>query len=163
MPQTTLLITDTNIWFDLDHAGLINQIFMLPYSISTADFARAELLTVNTEELEKRGLIFLTLEAKFVLELQQLRGETSAIAVADMAGFILARENKATLVSGDKRLTTFSRERNVLVHGLLWLMDEMVANKILTGIEAAEKLKIILKMGSRLPKDECQKRFEKWK
>lgn len=163
MSPSTLLITDTNIWIDLDHGDLLEQVFLLPYSICTSDFAKEEIHTVDTDELERRGLSFLALEANFIFELARFRMEKPAIAIADMAGFILARENQAILVTGDKHLVVFSRENQVVVHGLLWLMDEMIENRILLATEAANKLRRMIEKGARLPNEECQRRLEKWK
>lgn len=163
MSKTILLITDTNIWIDLDHGDLIDQIFKLPYSVCTSDFARNEIQSVDVNELERKGLSFLSMDAKLVNELMLLRATKNAIGIADMAGFILARETNSVLVTGDKHLVRFSREKQVQVHGLLWLMDEMIVKGILSGSEAAYKLKIILDRGSRLPMDECLKRFDMWK
>lgn len=142
---------------------MIDQIFLLPYSICTSDFAREEIQTVDVNALEMKGLTFQTLEAELVSELTQVLAGERSLAAADVASFILAREKEAILISGDKRLVRFSKERNVAVHGLLWLMDEMLANKILTGKEATEKLHKVLDQNARLPLDECQKRFDVWR
>lgn len=163
MSKTILLITDTNIWIDLDHGDLVDQIFKLPHSICTADVARSEIQSLDANELERKGLTFLSLSSALVGELALLMRENRRIGSADMAGFLLAREQESILVTGDRNLKEFSRQNNVETHGLLWLMDEMVSKGILPMSEASEKLKIIIERGARLPFDECQKRFEDWK
>lgn len=142
---------------------MIEEVFKLPYSICTSDFARDEIQTVDVNALETKGLTFQPLKAELVSELAQVLAEERSLAAADVACFILAREKEAILISGDKRLVKFSKERKVTVHGLLWLMDEMWENKILTGKEATEKLHKVLDQNARLPLDECQKRFDAWR
>ena len=142
---------------------MIEEVFKLPYSICTSDLAREEIQTLDVNALEMKGLSFQSLEVEFVLELAQVLARERSLAAADVACFILAREEEAILISGDKRLVKFSKERKVAVHGLLWLMDEMWENKILTGKEATEKLHKVLDQNARLPLDECQKRFDAWR
>jgi len=65
-------------------------------------------------------------------------------------------------VTGDRRLNELARTNGISVHGVLWLLDEMVHNQVLTHGQAANPLKQMLNQGARLPVDECHKRLESW-
>lgn len=135
--QPLVLITDTNIWIDLDHGGLLELIFHLPYQICAADFARVEIRSVDVAVLERQGLIFQELDKELVAELFQLRQRKTTIAIADLAAFLLARVQSAVLVTGDRNLVRLAADEGIKVHGVLWLMDEMVQLEILLPRHAA--------------------------
>ncbi|MEA4910078.1 MAG: hypothetical protein VB089_20825 [Anaerolineaceae bacterium] len=157
-----VLITDTNIWIDLDYGGLLEFVFQLPYQICAADFAKVEMRDINTALLERRGLHFQGLDGKLVNELYRLRQQKNTIAVADMAAFLLAREQRAILVTGDRTLTKFASLEGIRVHGVLWLMDEMVRCEILPQLQAAVSLDLMIRHGARLPEEECTRRRRHW-
>lgn len=160
--QPLVLVTDTNIWIDLDHGGLLELIFRLPYPIWTSDFARSEIRSVDVAILERYGLIFQGIGKELMLELYRLRQSKSTIAVADWEAFLLAREHDAVLVTGDKNLVKFATDTGVKVHGLLWLMDEMIRLGVLEPGKGADSLRIILEYGARLPAEECAQRIHAW-
>ncbi|MCE1252836.1 MAG: hypothetical protein LWX83_04715 [Anaerolineae bacterium] len=157
-----LLITDTNIWIDLDHGGLIDDVFKLPYQICASDFAKIEIKSVNTNLLIQKGLVFQSLEGYLVAELYSLSRSNRGLAIADMAAYLLAREQRSTLVTGDSRLVKISIQNGIDVHGLLWLMDEFVRLTIISPTRAVEALTEILNQNARLPQNECDLRIKTW-
>lgn len=66
------------------------------------------------------------------------------------------------MVTGDRRLTELATAQGLSVHGVLWILDEMVGHRVLRATQAAAALRKMLDQGARLPKIEYQKRFEKW-
>ena len=48
------------------------------------------------------------------------------------------------------------------VHGVLWLLDEMVHFQAIAPAQAANALGRMLDQGARLPADECRKRLASW-
>ncbi len=160
--QPLVLITDTNIWIDLDHGELLELIFHLPYQICAADFAKAEIRSIDVAALERQGLIFQELDKTLVAELLSLRQRKTAIAIADLEAFLLVREQGAVLVTGDRNLAKLAADEGVEVHGLLWLMDEMVQIGVLHPRQAAASLLTIIDRGARLPADECDRRIRSW-
>ena len=67
------------------------------------------------------------------------------------------------LISGDKPLRKAGKARQVEVHGTLWIMDQLVAGKVMTGDIAAAKLEHLLSLERYLPAEECQIRLKKWR
>jgi hypothetical protein len=86
--QPLLLITDSNIWIDLDHGGLIDEIFRLPYQISTPDLSRPEIKSVDIHLLIQKGLVFQSLDRKLITELAVFSQTNRQLAIADLAAFL---------------------------------------------------------------------------
>jgi predicted nucleic acid-binding protein len=75
----------------------------------------------------------------------------------------LARAEGAVLLTGDKALRAAGEEEGIQVRGVLWLMDMMAAANVLTGTEAVTALHLMLKSGSRLPEQDCERYIQKWR
>jgi hypothetical protein len=83
-------------------------------------------------------------------------------AITDLAAFLLAKIIEATLITGDRRLIELAKSNSLSVHGVLWLLDEMVHYQAITSGQAANALGRMLDRGARLPADECRKRLARW-
>lgn len=94
--------------------------------------------------------------------LEELRQAHRNLSVIDLAAFLLARMLDATLVTGDRRLMELANANGLAVHGILWLLDEMVHFKALAPGQAATALRRMLASGARLPADEFNNRLARW-
>jgi len=112
--------------------------------------------------LKKLGLDFVELEPKLVLELIQLQGVYTHLSLIDLASYLIAREMKAVLVTGDNHLKQMAVQNGITVHGIFWIMDEMIRLEILNPKTAGNALRKIIEQGARLPAEECKKRLELW-
>lgn len=74
-----------------------------------------------------------------------------------------SKQNDYTLITGDGLLRKCASGDGVNVKGLLFIFDELVWNDLITPVTAAEKLERQIVLGSRLPKNECEKRLRKWR
>ncbi len=162
MTLPSILVTDTNIWIDLENGKILADIFRLPYQFVTPDFAVAEFISPGWDVLQNLGLIIHPLENTRVKELVALRRVHHQLSVVDLSAFLLAKALQASLVTGDRRLNELARSHGLSVHGVLWILDEMVSHQILTTIQAESALRRMLTAGARLPQIECQKRLERW-
>ena len=109
------------------------------------------------------GLIFQALDGESVLELVNLRQAHLQLSIIDLSALLLAKALQAGLVTGDRRLKALALAQGLPVHGVLWIMDEMLLHQILATSRAADALLTMLAHGARLPHFECQKRLEKWR
>jgi predicted DNA-binding protein (UPF0278 family) len=82
--------------------------------------------------------------------------------VVDLVTLLLAKMLGAGLVTGDLRLNELARGQGLPVHGVLWILDELVNHQVLTATQAVAALLKMIDQGARLPNFECQKRFERW-
>jgi len=157
-----VLVTDTNIWIDLDNGGILSDVFRLPYNFLIPDLATRELIRPRWQSLQVLGLVLQELSANQVIELTQLRLFHRNLSVIDLASFLLAKSLDATLLTGDSRLVELAKGNGLSVHGVLWLLDELVRLHVLTPKQAADVLQKILVAGAHLPRDECRKRLVNW-
>lgn len=162
MALQSVLVTDINIWIDLENGGVLVEVFRLPYQFLIPDFAIPELIRPRWETLEILGLRAHELPAEQVVELIQLRQTHRNLSMIDLAALLLAKMLDATLVTGDRRLSELANANGLAVHGVLWLLDEMVYFKALTPGQAATALRRMLETGARLPAEECNNRLTRW-
>lgn len=157
-----ILVTDTNIWIDLENGGILADVFHLPYQFVIPDFAMTELVRPQWDALAVMGLTAQELDPTAVSELFTLRQVHRSLSVTDLSAFLLARMLKATLLTGERQLSELARANSLSVHGVLWLLDEMVRCQAISPKRAANALGRMLDQGARLPANECKKRLGDW-
>ena len=162
MTLPSVLVTDMNIWIDLENGKILADVFRLPYQFFTTDFAVEEFIHPRWVTLQDLGLQTHGLEPEYVLELVRLRQIHRQLSAIDLAALLLARALDASLVTGDRRLNELAKAQGIPVHGVLWILDEMVIHHALTANQATIALREMLNQGARLPDGECQKRFDRW-
>ncbi len=157
-----ILVTDTNIWIDLLHGDILEEVFHLPYQFCTSDFARQEFRSIHPDQLEDWGLQFQELAGEYVLEITRIQQIRPRLSIPDVAALILARNLGAILITGDRGLNLFASDQGLTVHGVLWLLDEMVASSTISREKAVRSLEQMRIHGARLPDEECERRFRDW-
>lgn len=162
MASQSVLVSDTNIWIDLENGGILVEVFQLPYRFLIPSFAMTELFRPSWETLIVLGLEVHELEAEQVLELVQKTQEYRSLSIIDLSALLLAKSLDVTLLTGESQLTKLANIYRLPVHGVLWLLDEMVRFKVLTPNKAANALRRMLDHGARLPKEESNKRLAHW-
>ena len=126
-------IVDTNILIDLWEGGLLAAFFRLPYQIACPDVVIA------------------------------LRSKHKTLSTPDLFAFVAARNLDVTLLTGDAGLRQLAEEHDVPVHGMLWVLDEMIRIEIISTSKAADSLERMLDAGSRLPETPCEERLRRWR
>ncbi|HPR17459.1 MAG TPA: DUF3368 domain-containing protein [Candidatus Cloacimonadota bacterium] len=164
-----LLISDTCILIDLCNGGLLEKMSELPYNLGVPDAIlsgffddETELINPNAEEIIHAGFQVFSLDYEGLMEVFELNQKYSKPSLNDIFGLVVAKKHNAILLTGDGSLRKSAVKENVDVKGILWIMDEMIDNKIIDMQTASARLQKILDEGSFLPKSECDKRFEKW-
>ncbi len=156
-------VLDTNILVDLHHGELTEAFFSLPYQFLTPDVIVEELVTPEGESLLKFGLRQVELAGQQVLDVITLRARERQVSTNDLFAWVLARDENATLLSGDRRLRRLAEQKRVPVHGLLWVLDEMVSLGVIPPAQAEAALTQMRACGARLPEDECEQRLRRWR
>lgn len=163
MVGLTILVTDTNIWIDLTNGGILEKVFKLPCNFLIPDFAISEFSKqTQWEDLLELGAIPGELNGPQVAELLSIRQVSPSLSTSDVEAFILARDLGAVLLTGDGRLRKMALNHDIQVHGVLWLLDELIRFKILDKKHASETLLSMMSRNPRLPKLECQNRLLRW-
>jgi predicted nucleic acid-binding protein len=158
-----LCVVDANILIDLHVGGLLQELLRLPFKLVAPDVIIAELDEPDGEMLVEYGLESGELTGDQVSEVMALLARNRSVSANDLFALVLARAQKATLLTGDRHLTGAADREGVATHGTLWVLDEMVRLGIVARGQAAQALAQMLERGSRLPQAECQQRLRQWR
>lgn len=161
--MSLIYISDTNIWIDFRNAGLLEQMFQLPFTLCCTDFVMQELADFPHEELLERGLSVESFDESGVIKLFGLKIEHNNSSLADVSCYLLAQETGRPLLTGDGRLRRQAQRDGLRVHGALRLLDLMVEHKVINQQHAANALAHMLEHGARLPAGECEARLSRWR
>lgn len=161
-----LLITDTNVFFDLMNLETLPEFFGLDFEICTTDFVISEILRLEQAEeirrfIRSKQLTVYSFSAAEIEEIVNLETKRVLRRIADKSVLWKALELKCTLVTGDKSLRKEAEDSGLQVHGTIWALRQMVETKCLElkrGIELLEKLK---EVNYSIPKDEIDKLVKK--
>ena len=157
------IINDTNIWIDLKTADIMEKIFNLPYKIVCPDILfYDELINNEGDLLLSFGIEILELNNMEMQEVENFSNENRSISFNDTTAFILAKNRKYTLVTGDKALRKIAGRNNVEYKETIQLIDELVNKKIISFSDGITCCKKLLNYSRRLPKSELEKRINNW-
>ncbi|KXS52674.1 MAG: Uncharacterized protein AWU57_2939 [Marinobacter sp. T13-3] len=82
---TKILVSDTNIWIDLHHSNLLENVFQLPHQFVTTDFVWRELRKPPGVQLEDLGLTVEVINGEETLELFGLKQTLNNSSLADIS------------------------------------------------------------------------------
>lgn len=162
----TIAITDANIFIDLILLDLLSSFFELDITIYTAEEILLELEDDQVELLEKFAqkdlLTIYTLEQEQLERLGNIEFN-KGLSVPDRRVIFLAMELEGIVLTGDKLVRKFCKKHELVVHGILWIFDQLLEEEIIKKTIALTKLEQLLLINPRLPKEACKERLIKWK
>lgn len=126
MPPQRVYISDTNIWIDFGHAGLLDAVFALPFTFVSTDFVMGELNHPAPAGLLARGLVVESLDEAAVAQLFGLMDQHNNSSLADVSCYLVAKTQGKPLLTGDGRLRKQAAKDGLEVRGALWLLDQLV-------------------------------------
>jgi predicted nucleic acid-binding protein len=162
MSYRKTLVSDTNIWIAFNDAKLLKAVFALPYDWVTTDFVVHELIRPPASSLLKLGLHQVELNGEQIERGQELHSSNPSTSSIDISTLVYAMENKLTLVTGDGQLRSLALKLKIKVHGVLWVLDEIVGLGIAPKRTVANGLVAMIKANNWLPEDECRVRLLEW-
>ncbi|MDO4896737.1 MAG: PIN domain-containing protein [Moraxella sp.] len=148
-----MLISDANILIDLECCQLIELMFALPYKFCTPDILFDQELKNQHSHLLVMGLQVLSLNSDsmtYVFGLQAIYQKTS---LHDLMALSLAKQEGCPLLTGDKALREASQKEAVVIHGTIWVLEQLVIHQKVTLQSALNALVIMQAHGRRLPFD----------
>ncbi len=152
------LIVDTNVWVDLENAGLVSTCEKLSGGIGIPYTVDAELVDLVLPTWVQR----LPATARDLALITDLLGEEPALSAVDAALLVSAQAYDAVLVTGDSKLRKCATVRKVEVHGVIWMVEELIAEASLPFVKAAEALERMIAAGARLPAEVVDERLTLW-
>ena len=164
-----LVVSDTNIFIDLISMGFIGDFFLLSFDICTVDFIIRELKKAGQNGIvqgyeARKKLTIQTFSAKEIFEINALKEAAgNKVSIQDCSIWYCAKKTGAAILTGDKALTTKARGDGIEVHGLLYVLDQLVIQKIVPPALASEKLSALTKDNKRLPEKLVNELIARWK
>lgn len=158
-----IVISDTNIFIDLWNIGLLERFCELPLSIHTTDFIIGELKTKGVKDavaqLQQEGKIIIkTFKSNEYSEIISLQDKN--LSFQDCTVLYYAMSGDYKLLTGDRNLRVIAEQHGLQVSGIIYVIDELLHNNLLSKEEYVGKLKDLLESNHRLPIKEIMKRIE---
>lgn len=161
-----IAVKDANILIDLVNGDLLGPCLSLPYDFATTE---AVLLQLEVEAQWEAVQPFvqsgtITVEQLSSEELERIAQDPllAKLDVTDLGVMYVARREEAILLTGDLDLRKEAAKGGIRVHGLLWILDQLIAGGKLSSGMAARKLRLVLAQGAFLPRKECTERLARW-
>jgi hypothetical protein len=160
-----IAITDANIFIDLYELGRLDWLILLDLEVYTTDIVLNELSTVQAEAARQVIAVVdaLSLDEVSKLSLLQLpRG----LSEADQSVIWQTRQLPDIpffILTGDNLMRKWCTKNKMEVHGILWILDNLIAQKHLSKREALVAISRLMEINQWLPILECERRITAWK
>ena len=146
-----ILISDSNIFIDMEVAHLTHKMFKLPYSFATPDILYYEELEEEHQNLLDMDLIILSLSSETIKYTESIVVKYPKASRNDLFALALARQEKCPLLTGDNALRKAAKQEKITIYGTIWIIDELIKHYIITKDEAMEAYDMMKKNKRRLP------------
>ncbi len=161
-----IAVKDANILIDLVNGDLLEPCLRLPYEFVTTNLVLLQ-LEVESQYAAVRpfidkGVIQIARLTAKEMEALALDPLQSALGFVDLEVLWVATREKGILLTGDLELRKEAKRRKVKVHGLLWILEQLIESKQFTSRQAAKQLRLILAKNAYLPPKECERLLQQW-
>jgi predicted nucleic acid-binding protein len=161
-----IAVNDANIFIDLLEIDLIDTFFELKLDLHTTNLVLNELdyeqQIIIKKQIAKKRLKVKILNDEELSELKEKEITSSKLSKQDVSVYAYAKELGAIILTSDRRLRIEAKSKGFEVHGILWVFEKMMEEKLIKPKKAIDKLTELMKINTWLPMDECHKRIEKW-
>jgi len=165
-----IIIHDANVLIDLVTCDLLEPWCKLNFRMMTTSLVWHEVNRKGQKPrlrrvVERGDFSVEPVGAESLAEVVTLQMDLPAgLSLEDASVLFLASREGAILLTGDGALRWCASERGIAVHEMLWVLDLLVARKVMAAGVVADRLERLQKMGlSRLPGEECTQRIRKWR
>lgn len=153
-----VVISDANIFIDLYEMELQEGFFKLPYSISTSVFILEELDDIKP--LIEKVVNVIPVTDKDITAMSQIDWP-NPFSFPDRTILYLAQVHQLMVLSGERRMMAWCKENALEGHGLLYILNAMIKNKIYKPKIVCKKLRILRGTNMWLPTDLCEEMMQK--
>ena len=156
-----LLISDANIFIDLDKIDLLDTCNQLSYKIITTDFVYNELYSQQKETLDKLNIEQLTFEAEEMIDFYTKYSQLGNVGISpeDYSLIYKAKKENCSILTGDRALRNYIIKEHIQVFGIFFILDSILEQNLISEEEWKIKLKTLQTINQRLPKKKKKKRL----
>jgi hypothetical protein len=165
-----IAITDACIFIDLIELEIISEFFQLKIELHTT-------IDVLNELYMEQKQILLAYQSGNQLTVHNLGPDDVANIASAPFPRGLSQEDKTVLylanllenamvLSSDKLVRDFAGKRSIEYHGIFWIFDKLIEERVITKETGVSKLKKLLKMNimyqGTTTRHETEKRIQSW-
>ena len=161
-----VVVNDASCLIDLRKGGLLPVLGNLPYRLvvplpvrtsEVLDFSDAQWKALDTA-----GLITYDLTPEEVALALALKADHPALSANDCFCHVTAEIHAGILLTGDRLLRSVATDNGLRVHGVLWVIDELLATQACSACKLAHALSSWKSdITVFLPRDEIAKRLDR--
>jgi rRNA maturation endonuclease Nob1 len=149
-----ILISDSCVLFDLTDLEIIMEFFDLGYEVYTTPMVINEITddaqSIIVSKYVTNGSLIIDTEDSYD-SVQKLCDEHAGLSYTDCSVLELAIRKSGVIISTDKSLRNESVRRNITVKGILWIIETLIKEKIITIDFALKKLEKYPEINKRAP------------
>src|SRR5690554_4487178 len=166
-----IAVTDACIFIDLYDLGLVASFFQLEIEIHTTSSVYFELYSEQQQVLKAyqsvNKLIVHNLKEEDFLQIHS-ESYPKSLSETDKSVLHIANKINACVLSSDKTVRNYAKNKSIEYHGMLWIFDKFVETTALTPKEAKIKLNQLVNFNflfrnNQKLVEEIEKRLKIWK
>jgi len=163
-----LIITDTNVLFDVIKIGALPEFFSLDFDICTTVFVIEEIKPTNQREqvetfIRAKKLTVFEFSEDDVEEVTGFNTGKDLKRFTDKSVIWKSLQLQCPMLTGDKKMREVAEKIGLEVHGSIWIIDELTSKNLISANKAIKLLEQLLITNGWLPRDEIEKRINKLK
>jgi predicted nucleic acid-binding protein len=157
-----LIITDTNVFFDIINIGALPEFFSLDLEICTTAFVNAEIKQPRQREMvdafiRSKKLTVYNFSAEEIEDVQNFETTKSLKRFTDQSVIWKSLQIQCPMLTGDKKMRDIAEKMGIEVHGSLWVINELISKELITDEKALTLIEELKKTNDWLPKNEIEK------
>ena len=167
LDNVSIAINDANLFIDLYEVQLTDTFFGLPLVFHTTQLILNELEDEQVAQLQpyiQNGSLYVRhLSREEIESLDALTPHSRKLSRQDLSVYFYAREiGECMILTGDNRLRKEAQRQGFEVHGILWVLEQMVIEALLTPNDAVTALQNLMLVNAWLPVRECGELIDKY-
>ncbi len=151
-----LFISDANIFIDLEVCGMLSKMFELSYAFAVPDILYIEELEEQHSDLPGYGLLVKKLDISSIEYAQSLHNQYRGASDNDLFAFVLAKQERCPLITGDGKLRKLAKAEGVELKGTIWIIEQFIIEGLLSCDAAQAAFDIMESKERRLPWDKAR-------
>ncbi len=163
--KPTVVISDTSVIIDLERGQILETAFTGRYQLAVPDILfERELRPHGGDRLLQIGLQTLGLDGDGLELSAAYRAKDRRLSFVDSLAVAVAKQRQLMLLTGDGILRGVACADGIDCHGLLWLLDALEEDAVITEPDLANALaRIMAHPRCRLPRSEVAERLARYR